>query len=54
MLNHIVIMGRLGRDPELRHTQSGTPVASFSLAVKVAYATPYLSNIEKLYLLKHS
>ena len=33
MLNHIVIMGRLGRDPELRHTQNGTPVASFSLAV---------------------
>lgn len=33
MLNHIVIMGRLGRDPELRHTQSGTPVASFTLAV---------------------
>ena len=33
MRNHITIMGRLGRDPELRHTQSGTPVASFSLAV---------------------
>ena len=33
MLNHIVVMGRLGRDPELRHTQTGTPVASFSLAV---------------------
>lgn len=33
MLNHIVIMGRLARDPELRHTQSGTPVASFTLAV---------------------
>ena len=33
MLNHIVIMGRLGRDPELRHTQSGTPVATFRLAV---------------------
>lgn len=33
MLNHIEIMGRLGRDPELRRTQSGTPVASFSLAV---------------------
>lgn len=32
-LNHIVIMGRLGRDPELRHTQSGTPVATFTLAV---------------------
>ena len=33
MLNHIVLMGRLVRDPELRHTQSGTAVASFSLAV---------------------
>lgn len=33
MLNHIVIMGRLARDPELRHTQTGTPVASFRLAV---------------------
>ena len=33
MLNHIVIMGRLTRDPELRYTQSLTPVASFSLAV---------------------
>ena len=33
MLNHIVIMGRLARDPELRHTQSGTSVANFTLAV---------------------
>lgn len=33
MLNHIVIMGRLGKDPELRHTQSGVAVATFSLAV---------------------
>lgn len=33
MLNHIVIMGRLARDPELRHTQSGAPVANFTLAV---------------------
>ena len=33
MLNHIVIMGRLARDPELRHTQTGTPVATFRLAV---------------------
>ena len=33
MLNHIVLMGRLVRDPELRHTQSGTAVASFTLAV---------------------
>lgn len=34
MLNRIVLMGRLTRDPELRHTQAGTPVASFSLAVE--------------------
>ena len=33
MLNKIIIMGRLGRDPEKRCTQNGTPVASFSLAV---------------------
>ena len=33
MLNRIIIMGRLARDPELRRTQSGTPVASFRLAV---------------------
>ena len=33
MLNHIVIMGRLTRDPELRHTQTGTAVASITLGV---------------------
>ena len=33
MLNHITIMGRLTKDPELRRTQSGTSVTSFSLAV---------------------
>lgn len=34
MLNHIVIMGRMTRDPELRRTGSGTAVASFTLAVE--------------------
>ena len=33
MLNHIVLMGRLTRDPELRRTQAGIAVTSFSLAV---------------------
>lgn len=33
MLNKIIIMGRLTRDPELRHTQSDTAVTSFTLAV---------------------
>ena len=32
MLNHITLMGRMVRDPELRSTQSGTPVCSFTLA----------------------
>ncbi len=33
MLNHIVLMGRLVKDPELRYTQSQVPVASFTVAV---------------------
>lgn len=33
MLNKIFLMGRLTRDPELKRTQSGTAVTSFSLAV---------------------
>ena len=33
MLNRIVLMGRLTRDPELRRTQNGTAVTSFTLAV---------------------
>ena len=37
MLNKIFIMGRLGRDPEVRYTQAGKPVASFSLAVDRDY-----------------
>ena len=38
MLNHIVLMGRLVRDPELRRTQSGTAVTSFTLAVERDYS----------------
>ena len=38
MLNHIVLMGRLTRDPELRRTPSGTAVASFTLAVDRDFA----------------
>ena len=32
-LNSVILQGRLGRDPELRHTQSGTEVCNFSMAV---------------------
>lgn len=38
MLNRIDIMGRLTRDPKLRHTQSGKAVAGFTLAVDRDYA----------------
>ena len=38
MLNHITIMGRLTRDPEIRYTQSQTPVTSFTLAVDRDYS----------------
>lgn len=33
-MNHITLMGRLTRDPELRHTNNGTAVASFTIAVE--------------------
>ena len=39
MLNHITIMGRLTRDPELRRTGSGIAVASFTLAVDRDFAS---------------
>lgn len=32
MVNRVFLIGRLGKDPELRYTTSGTPVASFSMA----------------------
>ncbi len=39
MLNSITLMGRLTRDPELRSTTSGTPVASFTIAVDRDFAS---------------
>ena len=37
MLNKVMIIGRLGRDPELRYTQSGSPVASLRIATDESY-----------------
>ena len=39
MLNHITIMGRLTKDPEMRRTGSGVPVTSFTVAVDRDFAT---------------
>ena len=37
MLNKVMIIGRLGRDPELRYTQSGSPVCSLNVATDESY-----------------
>jgi single-strand DNA-binding protein len=37
MMNRIILVGRLTKDPELRYTPNGTPVASFTLAVNRAF-----------------
>ena len=39
MLNNVIIMGRLTKDPELRHTTSDVPVVSFTLACDRGYQT---------------
>lgn len=36
-LNRVQIIGHLGRDPEIRHTQAGDPVANFPVAVSEKY-----------------
>ena len=37
MINKVFLMGRLTRDPEMRHTNSGTPVTTFSIAIDNGY-----------------
>jgi len=37
MFNQVTALGRLGSDPELRYTPSGTAVANFSLATDVGW-----------------
>ena len=37
MLNKVMIIGRLGRDPQLRYTQSGSPVATLNVATDESY-----------------
>lgn len=39
MLNKVVLIGRLTRDPELRHTNTNIPVCSFTLAVNRPFAS---------------
>lgn len=37
MINKVILMGRLTKDPDVRHTQKGTPVCSFTVAVDSGY-----------------
>ena len=37
MVNHVTLLGYLGRDPEVRHTTNGTAVCNFSVATSEVY-----------------
>ena len=43
-LNKVMLIGNLGKDPEVRYTASGTAVASFSLATERNRQSPSTSN----------
>ncbi len=47
MLNKVMLIGRLGRDPELRYTQSGTPVATLNLATDESYTDRDGNKVER-------
>ncbi len=43
-LNKVILIGHVGKDPELRYTQSGAPVASFSVATNETWTTDGQKN----------
>lgn len=47
MLNKAMIIGRLGREPELKYTQSGSPVCTFSVATDESYTDNGGQKVEK-------
>ncbi len=47
MLNKVMIIGRLGQDPELRYAQNGTPIASFSVATDESYTDREGNKVER-------
>jgi single-strand DNA-binding protein len=46
-LNKVILIGNLGRDPEMRYTPSGSPVTNFSMAVSRVWKTPEGENREE-------
>ncbi len=47
MLNKVMIIGHLGRDPELRYTQSGSPVATLNIATDESYTDKDGNKVER-------
>ena len=47
MLNKVMIIGRLGRDPELRYTQTGAPICSLSVATDESYQDRDGNKVER-------
>ena len=47
MLNKVMLIGRLGRDPELRYTQSGSPVANLRIATDESYTDRDGNKVER-------
>ncbi len=46
-LNKVILIGRLGRDPEMRYTPSGQPVTNFSLATDESYTGKDGQKVQK-------
>jgi single-strand DNA-binding protein len=46
-INKVILIGRLGKDPELRYTTSGQAVANFSIATDEGYKTPDGQEVER-------
>lgn len=47
MLNKVMIIGHLGRDPELRYTQSGSPIATLNVATDESYQDRDGNKVER-------
>lgn len=47
MLNRVMLIGRLGRDPELRYTQTGQPVATLNIATDETYTDKDGNKVDK-------
>lgn len=47
MLNKVMLIGRLGKDPELKYTQGGMPIANFTVATDDSYTDKEGNRVEK-------